>query len=341
VEFPFRTETPELPEVLDGDHWLTAATVNQQGMRTWSSPVLITGRESDNAAQFASEDRTSGGAWGAMYGRDGYFIAGDSTNPPARASISISAANVFFWNADVNQNSSLTRQSSGRVAAAWFNSSAQPVRISLSFPDGNFHQAAFYLADFDDGGRKMIARAIDSDTGSPLGTRSVSSFRDGCYLKWRVRGNVTFEFICENGTAVVSGVFIDPGVRYVDWEALNFGVSDSLSSQDADPDNDRKSNLMEFLTGSNPLRREPLWACRYDSESDRTLFEIALARNRTGVAPLLEISNDLKTWAQIDPAKVEVRTRVNETQQIWEYRFDQTVSEVQQFLRLRAVSISP
>src|SRR5207253_1859692 len=44
TEFPYRADYTDLPRVLYGSHWLSAAIVDRYGVRRWSAPILLNGQ---------------------------------------------------------------------------------------------------------------------------------------------------------------------------------------------------------------------------------------------------------------------------------------------------------
>ena len=96
---------------------------------------------------------------------------------------------------------------SSRIAATWF---AGGFSISTNLTDGNPHQVALYLLDWDSTARAETITVTDTATGAVLDTRvlPVGSFNQGEYAVWTVKGNVKFQVARNQGAnAVVSGIF--------------------------------------------------------------------------------------------------------------------------------------
>src|SRR5207302_8670738 len=89
------------------------------------------------------------GSWKGQYGGDGVAIANDSTNYPSYAQVSIVSAVVFTWASSTTDVRALQKaaSSSDRTAATWYNSNGFWYDISVT--DGNTHQVALYLLDWD------------------------------------------------------------------------------------------------------------------------------------------------------------------------------------------------
>jgi hypothetical protein len=97
--------------------------------------------------------------------------------------------------------------SSSRIAAAWFSQSSFTINVNIT--DGQTHQLALYLLDWDKQGRKERIQITDATTGTVLDTESASNFSNGEYLVWNVSGdiNITITNLNSTGNAAVSGLF--------------------------------------------------------------------------------------------------------------------------------------
>jgi glucose/arabinose dehydrogenase len=314
-------ESADLPRVLEGNHWLSVAGVDRYGRRAWSSPVLLSGEVPEASVEFQREDTGTLGSWKNSLGKEGFMIAGDSTNFPPLADFSIEADQLWFWTGDTLDESALERAGAGRVAAAWNSSSDREVTLNLSLPDGEFHGIALYFLDYLSDVRSLRIDVRDSRVGTLLDTREISDFGRGKYLVWRMRGNVTIQVVSLYESPVLSGVFIDSGHTYHDW--LDYDLSGLEGNQStapaADPDGDGIPNLIEFLTNSNPMRGDELWNYRYEPETREVVFEVALGRNRAGVQPVIEVTGDLRNWLPADVSEITPVVRLNSTQRILEY----------------------
>jgi hypothetical protein len=96
---------------------------------------------------------------------------------------------------------------SGRLAAAWYASTFS-VDVNLG-ADGNTHQVALYLVDWDNQGRSERVDVYDAATGVRYATQTVSAFGGGEYLVFSVSGHVRFQLTNLAGpNAVLSGLFL-------------------------------------------------------------------------------------------------------------------------------------
>ncbi|WP_165073867.1 fibronectin type III domain-containing protein [Paludisphaera rhizosphaerae] len=167
-----------------------------------------------SSAAYVGTDATTQGDWLGVYGGDGYKLAGDDTDDPDYATVSIDDGVEHTW--DPNPGSSTTRalqraDGSGRVAATWFNTSEFAVVVDVTPSDDATHRISLYLLDWDAGGRTERIDVVSLATGDVLDSRNASDFAGGAYLTWDVRGAVRFRVVHDGGSnAVVSGVFFDP-----------------------------------------------------------------------------------------------------------------------------------
>ena len=172
-------------------------------------------------ASFIQTDTTSQGNWKSTYGGDGWDIKADgsSNNPsiPSYATVAISGASPYTWASSTTQTRALQKSaagSTGRVAGTWYAANSENVDIHLN--DGNVHQIAIYALDWDyNGVRAERVDVIDDATGLVIDTRNVSSFQNGAYLVWNVKGNVTLKVTNtagSSGNAVISGLFFGKAV---------------------------------------------------------------------------------------------------------------------------------
>jgi hypothetical protein len=94
-----------------------------------------------------------------------------------------------------------------RVASCWY--ATRSFTLDLAFNDGNAHQVALYLVDFDRQNRAATVEVLDADN-AVLDKRSVSGFTGGQYLVWNLNGKVRIRITRSSGVnAVASGIFFD------------------------------------------------------------------------------------------------------------------------------------
>jgi hypothetical protein len=160
-------------------------------------------------ATFLKADTTTIGNWKGVYGADGSNIIDDMSSYPSYVAVTPAGNSSYLWASSTSDPRALQKESSptDRIAACWYSSSA--FTIDLAFNDGNTHQVALYLLDWDNYyGRTQRVDILDG-SGNVLDTRSVSSFVGGEYLVWNLSGHVVMRVTNTNASsnAVVSGLF--------------------------------------------------------------------------------------------------------------------------------------
>jgi hypothetical protein len=69
---------------------------------------------------------------------------------------------------------------------------------------------AFYVLDWDNGGRTQTISIVDASSGAMLDSRSAAGFQGGQYFVWTIAGHVQVQFKQFSGqNAVLAGVFFD------------------------------------------------------------------------------------------------------------------------------------
>jgi len=162
------------------------------------------------SAVFQTLDSTTQGSWKGVYGVDGYGIVNDSSNYPGYVQISAITATPFTWANSTTDGRALEKAASStdRIASSWYNSNA--FWYDMNFTDGNSHQVALYVLDWDFYSRTQRIDVLDL-IGNVLDTRTVSNFGQGQYVTWTLRGHVQIQVTrIGAGNAVVSGVFFSP-----------------------------------------------------------------------------------------------------------------------------------
>jgi len=169
------------------------------------------------SATFVGSDTSTHGNWKGVYGADGFSLAGDATSYPAYATVTNIGSLTYTWTAFTSDVRALQKASStGRLAACWYAptlASGASYTIDVNLTDGNSHQIGFYVLDWDGyGPRAETVQLTDATSGTVLDSEPVSSFQEGGYLIWTVRGHVKIN-VTNNvpGTnAVASGLLFDP-----------------------------------------------------------------------------------------------------------------------------------
>jgi hypothetical protein len=160
-----------------------------------------------NSATFVKVDTATEGNWKGVYGGLGESIANDSSNLPSSIVVSFSGANLYTWAFTSDPRAPLTASSTNnRIASAFYSSPG--FSIDVNFTDGNTHQIALYLLDWDHGARVETINILDAGNSNVLSSRAASNFANGAYLIWNVQGHVVVQVNDTAGAnAVVSGLF--------------------------------------------------------------------------------------------------------------------------------------
>ena len=190
--------------------------------------MLTVAVQASNTATWVKSDTVTQGTWSGIYGTQGYLLAtgnGSIQNFLVPVTISMQNQLNWAWAASTTDTRALTFDAKGdRTAACWFNSAN--FTAGVNFADGQTHQLAIYVIDWDSKSRAETVSIADGVTGQILDTRSIpnanaasatftnttsSTFVGGAYLIWNVSGNVQVTVTASSGpNAVVSGIFIDP-----------------------------------------------------------------------------------------------------------------------------------
>lgn len=164
-----------------------------------------------SAATFVRADTTTQGSWTGIYGSDGYSLFNGPASNPAYAQVTPGGQQAWTWTSSTSDvralqtaPASLSRQASCYYSGGSFT-------LSLNLTDGLTHQVALYMVDFDQANRAQTVQVSDVTTGTMLDTRNVSSFQNGQWLVWNVKGNVKITINSTGGVnAVASGLFFGP-----------------------------------------------------------------------------------------------------------------------------------
>ena len=97
--------------------------------------------------------------------------------------------------------------STDRIASTYYGASS--LSFDLNLTDGQLHQIALYLFDFDNQGRSESVSILDAVTNAVLDTQTVAGFKNGVYATWNVQGHVRVQVTILTGlNPVVSGLFL-------------------------------------------------------------------------------------------------------------------------------------
>jgi Hypothetical glycosyl hydrolase family 15/Bacterial Ig-like domain (group 2) len=155
-------------------------------------------------ATYVKANTISQGNWQGSYGGDGYDIMGGPADDPSYATVTASGESSKMWARSTTSVRALSEPAGGRIAAAWY--AANTFLVDINLTDGQTHQVALYLLDWNGGRRERID--VLNAAGAVLDSRTVSSFTRGQYQVWDIAGDVTFRFTRLAGAgAVLSGLF--------------------------------------------------------------------------------------------------------------------------------------
>ena len=216
-------------------------------------------------ASFVALDTTTQGTWKGVYGSEGEAINGDSAIYPGYAAVNFSGANPFVWAASASEARDLQKATaSGRIASGWYTSSAMSFDVNLT--DGNTHQVALYMLDWDGSSRAERVDVLDAISQTVLDTRTVSGFHNGEYLVWNLHGHVTLRItLTGGGNAVASGLFFGPPssapvASFVALDTTTQGTWKGVYGSEGEAINGDSTNYPAYaavnFSGANPF----VWA---------------------------------------------------------------------------------
>src|SRR5262249_51791923 len=105
-----------------------------------------------STATFVRADATTQGTWQGAYGADGYNVFGTTPAYPSYATVSPSGQSSWTWAASTTDVRGLQKPgASDRIASCWYAPGSFTVDVNLT--DGQSHQLALYLLDWDRKGR--------------------------------------------------------------------------------------------------------------------------------------------------------------------------------------------
>ena len=196
---------------------------------TTAADVFLARPAAPVSAAFTGRDALSGGSWKGFYGTEGVSVAADANQWPSNSSLAVTAASTLIWQTNSADAAALQRVlASGRVASAWASSNV--FDLNLNFTDPYTHLVSLYLLDFDALNRRQTIELRNAASGELLQSNSYTGFQRGTYLSWNVSGNVRFRVQSENGSAVISGAFVDAPVPGRNRPPTVTGIPDQIIS---------------------------------------------------------------------------------------------------------------
>ena len=160
-----------------------------------------------STAAFVKADTTTLGSWKGVYGVDGYNVINDLASSPAYVTMTPSGNTPYTWASSTTDPRGLQKASvpTDRLAACWY--SFTPFSIDLNFTDGQTHQVALYIVDWEKVSRVERVDILDANN-NVLDTRTLSFFAGGQYWVWNLSGHVVIRITTASQyNAVVSGIF--------------------------------------------------------------------------------------------------------------------------------------
>ena len=164
-----------------------------------------------SSAAFVRADTATQGTWTGVYGSDGYSLFNGPATNPAYAQVTPNGQQAWTWGSSTADVRALQTGSgsSNRQASCYYSAGAFTLDVNLT--DGQAHQVALYMVDFDYANRAQAVQVADATTGAVLDTRNVSNFQNGQWLVWNVSGHVKITITCTGGVnGVASGLFFAP-----------------------------------------------------------------------------------------------------------------------------------
>lgn len=164
----------------------------------------------ENEVMFIGVDNTTKGSWKSIYGRDGYDIVGSIRQIPQFAKAIFRNSHQYVWASKTADERALQISDSFEIRIASCKYSIDNFIVELTVLTEEFKNIAFYLCDFDNRGRMVQVKIFDPDTKKLLCMYDVDNFKEGVYLKYKMKGRLLFNFVSKAWpNAVLSGIFFD------------------------------------------------------------------------------------------------------------------------------------
>jgi len=194
-------------------YYYKVTSVNSNGESAKSSEASAAPSASIAAsASYVKTDSTTQGSWKGVYGSDGYYIATVSPSLPIYA-LASTGASTYIWTPSTTDVRALQDPSSStnRLMPTWITplqTTGSSFSADLNLTDSSSHQIAFYLDDYDYFARQETVTITDAVFGNVLDTETFSSFGNGEYGVWNIKGHVTVTVTTDvNTNGVLSAIF--------------------------------------------------------------------------------------------------------------------------------------
>ncbi len=184
-------------------------------------------------ATFVKLDANTLGNWKGVYGSEGYNVVGNADNYPSYVQVSFDGRSdrIWSWSTTETRASLKAASTTDRIAAAAQSTNA--LTVNLDMADTNTHRFAMYFLDWERTGRVQRVEIIDAVTGAVLDTQTMSSFQEGKYLVWDIKGDVKVRLThVSGGNANMQAFFFDKApAKGVRMEALKKNSSGKFEAQ--------------------------------------------------------------------------------------------------------------
>lgn len=202
------------PSTITQTQTVTVTAMNATNSAATATVTLVPSAAGASSASFVTYDTSTQGNWIGKYGADGYSLAGGNQLLPSYAStFAVRNQTTWTWASNTTDPRALQTDSHGdRIAGTWF--SATTFSFDVNVTDGNSHQVALYLLDWDGQGRTETIQVLDATSPQQrvLDQEIASNLTNGSYLVWNISGHVTISVTVGGGpNGVVSGVFFGGG----------------------------------------------------------------------------------------------------------------------------------
>ena len=162
-----------------------------------------------NTVTYSGIDTVTQGTWKGVYGFDGYDIINSGRSLPSYVTnLSYIGGTNFTWNSSTSDVTALQKPdpATDRILACRYDWNEET--IDLTIGGDTAKSVAIYFVD-PDNVRITQIQALDGDSGATLDTRDLTSYANGKWLKYNVKGHIKFKVIKNGGgqNAVFSGVF--------------------------------------------------------------------------------------------------------------------------------------
>ncbi len=201
------------------DYGVSALTAVGEGPQSATS----TGHHLTSNAVFIGDDTTTRGDWLGVYGAGGHWTIdpADYFQPVVLSPSSTLRYTGLFGHVATlgtqDERALLLPDGSGeREMLQLFkyeypSFALVPFDVELRLADGQTHQVALYVCDFNRYGLSEEITVRDAVTGATLASQSISNFQEGKYVLLQVSGHVTLTFspTAAGWFSTLSGVFLD------------------------------------------------------------------------------------------------------------------------------------